>query len=795
MENDVEGDVVTSFYCIGVTLDALIIQLKQKNIQFCRIKWGPLSACMTSSFFEYTVQMREELIGNTHYYQIMNWISVKPRIDTEKEITLATYVKNLKKIVRQSFFVLLKRETTTLKVEDYFTWDIYCKGLSTSYISNFSIEDTIVPVQIEGEKQMTVAAFWRQFDEKHGEYIDSVTRRFYPTIENTQLNDLNSIFRLVNQWWCQPHIYGYFKNHILDMKSLHYISQYNDTLQLSLANQPTGTIHDLHHLHLQLRDIVQEKPIYSNLFYYDMASLFQFTLRDKLHHLLNYYFDDHVSSSEKRLQIMNTIIVPQLMATFEKRATLDASTCYPITLKSILFYYNRLFSISLTDEDYTELMPLTVHSDLDVSDSCTLFTKDHYSELIASLVNGVKNSKQLLEWRQLYNNTNENEEIVIKSLKTQLFVIISRPDELEQEKECYQLMMEKNDWIKELRSITSPMSESWQVDEWNQSFRQLDDIDCRLYDLRVLFLQFTPIEYRNNIDLHKMKDILFSDLFLTSIIRPANHYFTQKRLLLYFNQYRRSIGLNEVKLRIHDIGDPSGLKETCIIPDVHLYNNYDLLTLLKWLYTEKSQVKRLVFINTIDMIPLHCRGHAFLNILQYYNESEVRLSAFRFTDLSNQFCQLLDLKTSVIHQFSQLSSLQDLLTRHFKNDKMFKLQLIVQEKTLKYKSHSFEELIREHLNLKFVALHELEIERTTVSQIALKNTMFDAHLCHYIYIVRQEDLIEMNRNAWNHLLLMTEKIFILTSSGVTNLKWLKKKAIQCRVPNMRYTFPFLLDKL
>jgi AraC-like DNA-binding protein len=761
------------------------MQMKQNKIKFFRVLWSDLSACMTSAFFEYQVYLREEEEGgidHSIFYHIVDWISVKPRIDPEeeKEMTIACYVKQVKRIMRQSFFVLLKREKTELQVEKYFPWDIHRKGLSTSFVSGFSME------KLSDQASLSVSQFWREFEEEYGDYIDSVLRQCHITVENIQIHNLQSLFRVLNQWWSQPHIEGYFKNHLLDMKALFNLFEFNDYLKLPLASLKTDVLHDLHNLHLQLRDITTGKKINPDIRYRDLSGVFQFTLRDKLQGMLNYYFGDE-TNAHKRKQVLDAIILPELMDKFEKYALNSQSTCYPVSLKSILIHYNQLFSLPCTEEEYAALMPFSTTLVISNEDS-SIFTKEDYTEVISGLSQCIAElppRRRALSWYQIYQ-----QEEVIQTLKTNLFLIRSHPLELEQEKECYELMMKKSDWSKTISYESPRFSVDWEAVSWNQTFSELDDIDRKLYQLRVLFLEFSPLSYRNTIDLHKIRDILFDSIFTTSILYPSTNISTYKRLLLYFNQYRKSVPIDEIKSQIHAIGEAGTVRDICIVADAHLLSNYDMLTLLKWLYAERKNLTRLVFVSMSDSVPLHCHGTALLNLLQYHEETYIKNNAFRYVDLANEFCSFVDTKMKSITQFSRLSTLQDLLIPHA-NGKNLKLHLIVRDQSsAAIRCHPFEDLIRENLDLKFTLAYGLTLSRLTLSQLVSHDSITDRRDYSHIYIVRQIDFESMHRNIWYHLLLTVEHLFILTASGVTDMKWLKKKAIQSTVPNTRYTYPF-----
>jgi len=762
-------------HCVAVTEHYLVFQAATKQIRLLRVYWDDLSAGLTSPFYQHevTLQAGDDDDGDITIYQVTEWHAVHLR---GRDITSeATYLRFVRDVLRHSFFLLLQRVSSALDHSQFFEWDIHRKGLSTTHTCD--VEEWLA-IASGPAKQ-----YWERFVSAHTDTLSTGLATLKLTKQTVDVVGAPCpLFRVLHEWYQRPHIAGYLYNRLLEMEDLWQATTQNATLQLRLATLNTGAIYDLARLHRHLATLDSRQP------YINLVRLLGVTLRGKLPLLLA----QHCDGSEKahprvRQQLWEQVILRYLMEEVEARAASEHGSCAPVHFKQLLYFYHQLMGLACSDEEYNALLPfdLAAEPTWTTLTSCTLFDKRHHLEMLSVLRDVVTRATRLPRWEAATT------EPTIVRLYTPLFVIHTRPQELECERECQTLWQDRTAWTKQITIYYPEEAAQWDVETWVSDHDALDDVDRQLYQTRFTLLYLTPSDLRQSRDLALLRRLWHQDFFRTSAVTIACSRHLFKRFCLYFHRKQDELTLDDARSHLYVVGAEAAVRDTLVVMDAHLLSNRQMVTLLQWIRDAGERVTRVVMMGAMDLSPLHTTGHAFLDLAQWHDSAGTRATLFSFKlHIDASHALLTDVTTSL--HYVTLKLLQEQVKSMAKEYKAVSLLVLVAEEKRAHKWQPLLERVRQSLRPDFVDAYTVRLETVTLSELAFYDATVEHSKRLRLCLAQREEVVKMRRNELNHLLLMPERLCVLCDDAPPpSHQWLVKLIAKTLYPNVRHTLPFL----
>ena len=759
-------------HCVGVTGQGLLFQQHCKGpVRWLCVQWSDLAAGLCSPFYEHELELRAVSDG---IYSLEQWHSMQLRLTD----TPHTFGKRARELLRQTFFPLLARPTSTamegLDKERHLPWELRNKPLATRYneTSGFSLDAVL---QFQG----TAKEFWHQHLEQHR----ATLKGLFDNLELNVVQNPQALWRALELWGArQAHQTPYLRHRLLEMDALFTVCCHNDWLQVPIASLSPASIQDLARLHSHLRALARN-PTTTPRHYNNLPNLLRYTLRDKLPLMLRHYLQG-VVCSERRRQLLDQLLVPALMEHCEAQALQDHSTCFPVTLKSLHWHYSTLMGLPSGDDDLRAMLPFEIDYCGVESAHCATFEPTHLREVVLHMIRVSRLSQRPLRWQHL-------EAGPLQKPYAPVFVIHTKSEELSRERYLRRVW---EDCQCHRQLLVSPYAAQWDVEAWRSEYETLEDIERQLYSARFVLLQFTPVEMRRADDLAIVGRLLRSDFFATSLIRPARAEWTQGRLLRHFAD---SLSPDDLAAQLHFVGDARALRDTLVVLDAHLYSNREMQALLDWLSSERGNYAHCVMLGAADTHPLHCDGHAFLDLAQWVEPALIRTRSFDTKQHATDFLALLQCAAPIPVRATRL---QELLESAIGTNTAMLLHLAVQtESDDKRAISAYKELqaqLEEHLSTKFRHSCHLTMRLLPLDSLHALGTM--PQVCQLVVTTRAF-VQTLKRNELNHLLMTVPgTLLILTPAEESGAKqplgWLAKQVERQTFPNMRHTLPFLVQQ-
>lgn len=748
-------------HCIGLCSEGVIFQRhKHSPLQWICVQWDNLVAGLISPFFDHEVELQQNSQGQ---YTLFQWHSVQCRLPQDGS-DWQQFSKKVRECLKQSFFPLLVRMTNEdMQVEQqqyqYWPWEMRQKPLSTQCSEPHW-----------WTKVHTVAAthYWHW----HREHYKEQVKPILSVLDLKFCNSLTALYGLLDRLpRLQQHWAPYVKHRLLDMDSLFTVCCHNDWLQLQVATLSPGTVQDLARLHQQfrqlargrLRETAKNPPPYNNL-----ASLLRHTLSGKVSTMIKHYLPT-IQSPLVKLQLLDQILVRGMAENFESQSMGDQSTCFPITFKSLHWHYHSLMQLPCSDQDLQQLLPFNLEEE----------EESEFHQLLARFRHLAQSQQRLLAWFLVPHKV----AWLIKPY-TPLFVIHSRPEELSRERLLQKLWQDLQSQ-RQVRVHQPPVQ--WNVEEWRQELSQMDDIDKQLYRQRWTLLFYSPSEMAASLDMKVVQELLESDFYGTSLIRPKQSEWTVRRLNNHFQHHCTELEPQELHERLHFATDERAQRETVVVLDAHLYSYSEMQTLLQWL-NDCGQIKLVVMIGAFDTHPLHGTGHAMLDLAQWHDRASVQTHLFAHQYRQSQFQELL---TKVNHHCIEAwHQLQDLLQK-LQGEKNSLTLILIDQLSLTRKFTELQQRVEENLTKKFTLAHNLTVKRQGLDSLFMLQQDEESR---HVFITTRHFMQELKRNELNHLFVEQDCLIIVGDRGKKSshsLDWLAKQVERLKFPNMRHTLPYL----
>lgn len=747
-------------YCIGIEespkrVYLLMVEAKSKSaepLKVLRLVLDQNTVSIVSPFYKHYLMyslMEDDLDGPS--YRLEQWIKSEFRIKKkDSETTFATAIRD---IVRNSFFPLLQKTSVVKEWQtNLFCWDSFHRGLGTRYHQDFSLK------QWTSENVLGRVDYWKAFREDFKHLLDPVIKSLEINKNTVVENDRQHLFLLLDQWKTQPHITGYLRHRLLEMSFVQELFQRGLARVRPLCTLNYREIHDLFELHKWLDSFGENgtlenyKPKYQNQEHLVLKVLKDSLLEVLKHYLLHRISLDDFDRKEIRRLVVENFIVPVIKKSLEQNALFSKSTLLPITRKSLLYYYKRIFSIhsikeevSISEDSQEEEGDMEIIQTEEYRGDILDFDSSHSGEFLSYCIDGLKGM---------------NDERWLQSEKKNTLFILKVKEEINKvEEHVKELWCEKMN-PSEYRIYGS----DFQTNEWQESFMNMDDIDRALYQIRFSLIVFTLKELKEGRDLFVVKEMLRENIFQISLVRSNKSLWTKNHLSLFIKGLDGDISTKDLDQRLYTTQslcmNTGKCKPLLVILDSHLFPLKEVHTLLRFIERRKLLIKRVVFLGSLDILPLDSDGHGFIDLIQWKEAYFIKHRIFQFTSLRKETLDLVhDMKESGKIQYIQLNQLE----KHFLDSSTVLIKMIGGEENIK-------EFLGPH-QIKLVELKEL-IEQQEGP-----------------FMIRKSLLEKLSRNEVNNLILYTEP-FVLIVLLDTDLskKWSLKEE---NYPNLRYTLPFI----
>ncbi len=757
-------------HCVAVTDRWLLLQRHgQKKLQWLCVQWDSLSVGLTSPFYEHELELREVSEATADaptLYAVEQWQACQPRLTEDGE----GFPARVRTLLKQSFFPMMTRTAGTVSA-DLLPWEMRGRALSTRHRQDdeFALAQCM---QYDG----TAIEFWRQHQKRH----TADHKTLLSSLELGFCRNLVDLHSALERWPRQHHLTPWLRHRLLEMSSLFTVCCHQDWLPLAVATLSPAAVKDLACLHQQFRQLARggrlletattrHPPSYSNL-----PSLLRHTLQQHggLTLMMQHYLPEATVATRRVL--LDQVLVRALIEAFETQAQSDSSTCYPVTLKSLHWHYCTLVGLPATDEDLRSLLPFDATA-VDDAESDPM----QLSAILGRfpLLTLAANSPCRFQWQLVKHDA------PLTKPYSPLFLLQSKPEELSRERHLQQL------WQQPWRHCTllqPPDSSEWDVEEWRHQYDAMDSVDRQLWDQRWTLVLVAPVAVATGQDLKLVERLLRSDFYGTSLVRPPKSPWSHRRLMLHFQQL--DLPLDDLRDRLHYCGEPGALRDTVVVLDAHLYSYAEMQSLLQWLNEEKHRVQRVVMLGQADTHPLHCDGHALVDLAQWHDRDGVRTLVFAQAQHQQDFHALL--QALQVHQV-QARDLQPLLQQLQGKCSGLTLRLLVEKRQ---KRPSVLELtVESALNAKFVRAHSVTLRPVVLAELFQCDVTGDQGQQRHIVVVTRAFVQQLRRNELHHLLLEQDCLCILCDEPPrADLNWLTKLVERQTFPNLRHTLPFLL---
>lgn len=218
-------------------------------------------------------------------------------------------------------------------------------------------------------------------------------------------------------------------------------------------------------------------------------------------------------------------------------------------------------------------------------------------------------------------------------------------------------------------------------DAWQESFNArketVDEITALHQEFQ--FVLFTPGEIKRNVDLDCLKGLLFEDLFNSVILRENGDSHFHRRLSEYFAAEQDSLDMGLFHRERcfatsnFEVIPKSALKETIFVPQAHMLSLLAMKNLLAWCITKHLTVKRVVFIGSLDLLPGHSHGQAFLDLLRAVSFQSINQAIYNYDRAADNFATLLDEQWRYLPMLERENNNTD-VTHYYRQESLFQEQ-------------------------------------------------------------------------------------------------------------------------
>jgi hypothetical protein len=759
-------------HCVGVLEKFLLISVKQKRgqpIRLVHLLLDDRSASLTSPLYEHDIEM-EQINEEKEEFRLLKWHSFLLRIKEPKDE--ADFMKQLRKIVKQSFFPLLKKSSQILEWQkEFYCWEIFFRGLPTQYINEFILSEWL-------EKKIGEGVFWTSFTKQYKSQLKEVLDILALKKENIILHQPTTcLFGLMDRW--SAGAAPYFRCRLMEMSTMHALVNFEISL-VSFSSLNIGTVRDLLLFYQLLESI--EKNDDDESFptdFNNLSSLLQHSLHNKLPGLLKKLLTVKDSERKRRL-VLEKILLPRIITDSENKAAEVLSTLYPVTVKAILFHFCLLFDVSqsptesynLKDEEVEVVSNREniVFDEVDIPEvlrfclkSIPLMTKN-WEVLPLDLTCEIKSNRPLF-LICLKTELNKKEQIILD--------LFSAP--------------EKN----EVRVV----SDLWDVDQWQRDYLALDELERSVYEIRFIILLCPLVAFNGLSDMKHLDDILSENIFETIILRPSHSQYTVTKCRNYFSGEKSRVDFIDFRENFYDIKQAltrENVKSLIVILDAHLFSIEEMLQLMHWFQERKGEISRVVMMGVSDTLPLHCDGHAFLDLIQH--TEDLSSSIFQYKSLHLETLKLCEGKSFYLtHNYRDVEKIlrqpQQTTTHRRRHGIQIFHILSSFENTRKREKKILMDSLRESLTVKFSSNNNVHFSETSLAELYTlpRTQQYDIY-----FFITMECLKRMTHNEWNHLLLETDSLIVCTKE-ITKLSPEKLVTSLLRepvFPNLRYTLHY-----
>lgn len=738
------------------------------------------SAALTSPFYSH--QLLCEPLGEEDEEEedgekkLVKWESSEFRIKVKEDE--GSFANAVRDILRKTFFpLLLKTSQCENWQKELFPWEVYQRGLSYRYVSEFSPKEW-------SRKSLKRQDFWREFGRTYKHLIDPVIKSLTLTKNSLVENDLDHLYGILDLWNTQPHFTGYLRHRLLE---IHQVCILQSTLSsvLSLASLNIGVIHDLYQLHLLLVAFSSpEKKEEKGGEFHDIQRLLLQTLdggrllgvfRVYLAH--NFRVVDGMERGVVRRWVIEKFLWPLLLTVLQKNGQTSKSSFLPVTKKTLLYYYDRLFGIRRLEniqavqeegeEHQRGLLEFDERDDDEIIEYCLA-------------------QKTPQKWMRVERGGDE---------RKPYFLLRLREEEILMEEQSWRFWCLNYQWETRVISLDLP------VLDWQKDFDSLPQEDQMLYDFRLSILPLSVRELKEEKDLPLIMEMLYENIFQSCILMPNGSEYTKERLTRGFEERREAgemegLNLKKFQLRLHTpqtismrAGTPPSL---LILVDAHLFSLQEMHRLQEWITRRAQNVKRLVVVGCIDIINLSESGQVFLDLIQWKEESFIKNRVYQFSNFKEETDQLIALMIErkeilFIHQYNNvIESLNPLLQS---SSSVTLFHFLSEFDFSKRGNQPDLERLRESLTPGFISRKSLTIQPIQISHLVRHPPQTSVEGRVELFLVRMEYLKKLTRNEVNHILLELphRKPLIILTDNISK-KW--KHSLE-KFPNLRYTLPYM----
>ena len=746
-------------YCVGVEelgkrVFLLMVDSRSAGgepLKMIRLLLDQQSSALVSPFYKHFLQytlMNENEEGK---YVLCDWTGSEFRI--KKKDSESNFASAVRDIVRNSFFPLMVK-TSIIKdwQRESFCWDTFHRGLASRYHPDFSLTEwTDLEKLGKGKKD-----YWKSFRDTYKDLLDPVIKSLEVNKNTVVENNLSHLFGLLDLWKTQPHITGYFRHRLLEVGKIQTLFKSGFTKIFPVPTHTYGEIHDLCQLQVWLESLGGDVLESFAPKFQDQKRLLLTTLSGKISHILKHFLL-HKASLEQytrkqvRGLLVERLLVPVIKSALEQNASLSKSTLQPVTRKSLLYYYGKMFS--------TRVDPLP--EEMDVEEEKSPRSEEYRGNLLDFLPSdGAEILAYCLEGFEKICQEDSRWESFL--LKRNVLLLKNKPDVSAIEEGIRELWCEKME-PSEYRLCSVEMN----VEEWQNAFMTLDDVDRGLYQIRFSLVPLSLSDLREGKDLELLMEMTRENIYETILVRPNNSEYTKSRLFREAEKNPEGVSQKDLSRRLHTTQSltmsTGQVKPLLIILDAHLFPLKELHSLLRFMERRRAHIKRVVFLGALDLLPLDSDGHGFLDLLQWKEPGFIKSKIFQYQQLRKETLAIMDEKKECgeIQYFSQNLIAQDL--------PLGSVVLLVESSFTATKEA---DSLRDFLPSRTIKTLTLEdLVRHSESQILVKKSL----------------LLKLGRNQVNHLLLLTTSLIVILDCDMSKKWFLREEPF----PNVRYTLPYV----
>lgn len=729
--------------------------VKKRPLQFFATRLDAWTSALCSPFYEHTVKLAEVEAAATEeqallVFCLQEWSASQFRIPAsvrdEQE-----YARLARDIVRHSFYVLLvaPRDLPAWQ-RDCFNWDTRRQwGLGFEYVREFSVREWLA-------REATPAQYWLAFTQRFARETAAAVKSLALTGQASVAHDCARLYQVLDAWPCRA-CAGYFKYRLLDVPLARRVSA-RDLRAVAPGALSLARLRDLDLLCAWLES-GEEAPAFG-----DLGALLALTVGPQaLQAVLTRY---ERRSDEQRARVTRHLVVGWIARETERAARASLSTVYPLTVKSALYYYRRLFGLSAP-----QAPPVLVAEEEEAQHAHLQYDESHCGEVVralGALVAPLWHSLQgdALGYWAVKSPAAYAAEDALRAHFTQAHCL------LEGVSDCA----------------------DWDAVGAQRAFDALDDVDARLYDVRVTALLCAPDALLDGADLAALHAVMREAIFTCVVVRPGDH--TLRRVERAFAA-TTDITLADVRARLFGVRDlgRAPARETVVALDCHLWAVEALLALLQWVHAQRATVRRLVMLGCDDALPLHADGQAWLDALGWLGWRAPAWYA-RLPLMDAQLARVVARATHLVAlpawPGAPLQGEQTLLAALVRARRPAGLRLYCVARDERA-GRALLQAVEAGMSPKFRLNNRVVLRSVTLAQLVqLARGAQDAHC----FFVAQAYARTLDRNAVQHLLLTTADAPLVVrldaQPGQDGFKWLRKsRAARAAVPNARYTRRYL----